>query len=275
MLQTALCLYDQNIWGNMAPDQRIANRNQLIRDLIVDRSPDVCCFQECNPATSRQGDNAIQRLLADRYPEAPTAAGERNFTPIFYRPDKWRLIDSGWHLYTGGPQYNDGDSKSITWAVLEDRDTAVRCGVCSSHFWWKSDTALDNAQRLQNAEELCAVMDTIAARYDIPVLAAGDFNCGAGADQGAAPYRALLAKGLLDARTAADQTTDQFTHHEYPILGADGCYRDGARPVRTLDHIFATPHPRLQVRRFAVDVSQRALDSSDHCPLLCDCVITD
>ena len=56
-------LYDQNIWGNMKPDQCIANRNLLIRGLIAKYDPDVCAFQECNPKTSRAGDTPIVSLL--------------------------------------------------------------------------------------------------------------------------------------------------------------------------------------------------------------------
>lgn len=264
-------LYDQNIWGNMAEDQRIANRNHLIRDLILTYEPDACCFQECNPSTSRAGDTAIQGLLAGRYIEVPTTAGARNYTPVFYRPDLWRLIDSGWHLYTGGPERNDGNSKSITWAVLEHRDTAARIGVCSTHFWWKNDTPLDNRQRLQNADELYGVIQAMETRYAVPVLAGGDLNCGSQADQGAEPYWALRHKGLLDVREAAAESTTMFTHHDYPVLNDAGQYVDGGRPVRTLDHLFVTDHAGLAVRRFAVETSRQALDSSDHCPLLCEC----
>ena len=30
-----ICLYSHNIWGNMPKEARIANRNDLIRDIIL------------------------------------------------------------------------------------------------------------------------------------------------------------------------------------------------------------------------------------------------
>jgi len=261
-------IYDQNIWGNMGAKQAIANRNSLIRDLISACDPDVCCFQECSPRTSRVGATAIQDLLADRYVEVETPAGAQNYTPLFFLRDKYRLLDRGWHLYTGGPERNDCSSKSITWAVLEDMTTGAAFGVCSTHFWWKSDTALDNQQRIQNAVELCEIITAMAGKHDVPVLAAGDLNCGTGSAQGSEPYHFLLERGLLDTRAVAAVTTDAFTHHEYPLLNDMGIYEKGGRPVRTLDHVLATAHPRMRITRFHVETSQRALDSSDHCPLI-------
>ncbi len=268
-------IYDQNIWGNMGADQAIANRNDLIRDLIFACAPDVCCFQECNPRTSRVGTTAIQDLLASRYVEVETPAGAQNYTPLFFLRDKYRLRDSGWHLYTGGPERNDCNSKSITWAVFEDVATGIAFGVCSTHFWWKSDTALDNQQRIQNATELCEIIRAMEDKHDVPVLATGDLNCGTGSAQGSEPYRFLLEKGLLDARAVAAVTTAAFTHHAYPVLNDRGVYGNGGQPARTLDHVFVTAHPRMRIDRFHVETSQPALDSSDHCPLIADASIAE
>ena len=268
-------IYNQNIWGNMGAKQAIANRNGLIRDLVFACEADVCCFQECSPRTSRAGATAIQDLLADRYVEVDTPAGPRNYTPLFFLRNRLRLLDSGWHLYTGGPERNDCDSKSITWAVFEDTETRVSFGVCSTHFWWKNDTALDNQQRLRNATELCETISAVVARHHVPVLAAGDLNCGNGSAQGSEPYRFLLARGLLDARAVAAVTTDAFTHHAYPVLNDRGIYENGGQPVRTLDHVFVTTRPQMRIDRLHVETSQPALDSSDHCPLVVDAAQTE
>ena len=78
-------LYDQNIWGNFSASEHcIANRNVLIRELIEEYCPDVCCFQECNPSTSRSGDTPIQEILKPDYAEVMPETAEKNFTPVFY-----------------------------------------------------------------------------------------------------------------------------------------------------------------------------------------------
>ena len=69
MKQSDITFYGQNIWGNMAKTECISNRNACIRDMIVAYDADICCFQECNPRTSRVGDTAIELLLQDAYEE--------------------------------------------------------------------------------------------------------------------------------------------------------------------------------------------------------------
>ena len=94
-------LYNQNVWGNMSKGNEIANRNQLIRSLVQDYQADVCTFQECNPTTTRRVADALQLLLSDVYAEACSQDAEHNFTPVFYRKDKYREIESGFHPYEG------------------------------------------------------------------------------------------------------------------------------------------------------------------------------
>lgn len=268
-----LTVYDQNIWGNMPQGNRIANRNALIAKRVFAWNADILCFQECNPSTSRRGDNepgrpgttnAITELLAPTFCEAPTSAGPNNYTPVFYRPDRIKLLDAGYHAFTGK---NDLGSKSITWAVLEQKVSGSRLAVCSVHFWWKADTPEDNAARLDNAATLWNKMKELSEKWDVPVIAAGDLNCGAASLQASEPYD-ILCEHLNDVRAIAEQTTDSHTHHNEPHLGKDGLYCNGKQPERTLDHMFATRDDRLQVVRFSVDVTQDALNSSDHCPLV-------
>lgn len=264
MKEISITIYDQNIWGDMAKDQRISNRNGLIRDLVMRHNADICCFQECNPNTSRVGDTAIELLLSSVYEEVPTSVGKLNRTPVFYRRDRFDLIDNGYHLFEGK---NNGNGKSITWAILSEKESGVRFGICSTHFWWKSESEEDNQQRLQNADALYDCMMKLKAQYDVPVFATGDLNCGINSSQGTEPYESL-ARRLLDARKVADLTTDKFTHHAYPVMDEQGIYRNGGQPQRTLDHMFVTDHPHVKINVFDVEDSQDALDSSDHCPLI-------
>ena len=60
-------LYNQNIWGSMPKTEKVANRNRLVYTLIQEYMPDFCTFQECNPKTSRQGEDAMQEILKDSY----------------------------------------------------------------------------------------------------------------------------------------------------------------------------------------------------------------
>ena len=134
----SLSVYCQNVW-NSTP----LNRTALQRDLIFDLDADVCCFQECGPKTIRAGAEALPPMLAERYEEVPTSVGEQNYTPVFYKRDRFDLIESGYTLFAGK---NDANSKSVTWAILEDKASGVRFGIGSTHFWWKCNEPDDNAQ---------------------------------------------------------------------------------------------------------------------------------
>lgn len=265
MKQIDITIFGQNIWGNMAKTECISNRNGCVKNMIVAYDADICCFQECNPKTSRVGDTAIELLLEDVYEEVPTEAGKINYTPVFYRRDRFNVIESGFTPYEG---LNDSGSKSITWAVLEEKERGVKFGIISTHFWWKSTGEVDNAQRLENAAVLLARINDLKDRYDIPVFATGDLNCGKNASQGEEPYQ-WLADRLVDARLHADVTTDVLTHHPYPWRDANNIYHATfTTPQRTLDHLFVTEHPNVHLNSFAVDTSAVALTSSDHCPLI-------
>ncbi len=259
-------LYTQNIWGNFPASERIANRNGLIVSLVRRYGPDVCHFQECNPSTSRAAACDIAALLADTYAEASAENAGCNFTPVFYKKDRFEEIESGFVPYEG---LNDIQSKSVTWAVLREKASGALLATASTHFWWKHDGEADSLARIANAQKLKEICDMITKKYGIPVVTSGDLNCGPCSAQGMDGYNELVRLGLRDARYLAEKTTDMHTHHEYPVLKEVGDYVNGKMPVRTLDHVFVAGVP-VAVQAFSVVTEQIALDSSDHCPLITD-----
>ena len=226
---------------------------------------DVCCFQECGPGTNRVGGSPLPDLLSESYIEVCPEYADRNYTPVFYKAEKYNLMDCGYFLYEG---HNDANSKSVTWAVLEDKETLKKVLVASTHFWWMFRGEEDNLQRLQNVAQLKKFCDEKTAEYNIPIIIGGDFNNGLNAEQGDEPYKKMLQGGFCDIRHTADETTDVLTHHEYPILNEEGIYVDGALPERILDYIFTYGDVGIKTKSFEVLTTQKALDSSDHCPLL-------
>ena len=260
-----LSVYCQNVW-NSTP----LNRTALQRDLIFERDADVCFFQECGPKTIRAGEEALPPMLAARYDEVPTEVGDLNYTPVFYKRDRFDLIDHGYLLYRGK---NDANSKSVTWAVLSEKESGVRFGVCSTHFWWRYNEPDDNTWRLSNAAELFDCVTDIQNRYDVPVIVGGDLNCGKCSSQGEEPWL-WLCERLTDVRAAAPITTEMMTHHAYPVKDENGLFCDAEMPKRTLDHMFVTAHRNIKLHSFEVDTSRRALTTSDHCPLILKVTVT-
>lgn len=255
-------LYSHNIWNQIS-----FNRNELIKKLIYKYDADICNFQECGPATCRHGENAIHKIISERYAEACIKFSEVNFTPVFYKSERFEEIDSGYVLFEGK---NDADSKSITWVVLHDKVSKKKSAVASTHFWWEFASPEDDIQRIENARCVKKVCDQITKKYDLPVIVSGDFNCGMNSDQGLDGYNEMIKLGFIDLRYNAESTTDCFTHHDYPVLNSKNIFEKGNMPVRTLDHAFAFNADRIKFRKFDVLTEQDALDSSDHCPLLID-----
>ena len=268
MKELSLTLFGQNIWGNMPGTSTVSNRNAAVAELIWAYDADVVAFQECNPQTSRKGDVDIAQLIYDKYDEVCAPFAYMNFTPVFYKRERFLILDSGFLPYPGK---NDMNSKSLTYAVLCDRESGIRFGFISTHFWWQNKDAEDNLQRIEHAKILLAGIDMLKSKYDVPVFATGDLNCGKLSDQGEEPYL-YLTEYLLDIKEIAPISTDVLTHHEYPEYGEGGLYVPPAdkEPKRTLDHMFATAHRCLAVDSFTVDTSDTAYLSSDHFPLIAE-----
>lgn len=256
-----ITFYSQNVWNSFPTSYR----NTLISSLISDFDADICVFQECGPKTTRSGEAPLPELLEDTYAEVCPDIADSNYTPVFYKKDKFDVPDSGYFLYDG---LNDSNSKSVTWAVLKEKASSVRFAAVSTHFWWMSESEKDNEQRLKNVDQLYELCESVIKKYDVPVIIGGDFNNGKNAEQGDEPYKYMLQKGFCDIRLGADETTDEYTHHDYPILNEDGTFEKGALPKRNLDYIFTYGIYPVKAKKFDVITSQKALDSSDHCPLI-------
>ncbi len=257
-------IYCQNIWNS----NPCAPRNRIVRELVRDFDADVCFFQECGPQTNRIGDGEapIVNLMNDSYSEAYPEAADRNYTPVFYKKDKYNLIDSGYFLYDG---LNDANSKSVTWAILEEKETGKRAVVASTHLWWMFDSEKDNLQRLQNVSQLKQFCDGMVTKTGLPIIVGGDFNNGKGSPQGDEPYHTMLKEGFCDARLVADETSDESTCGEsYPAVLPDKSVVARNHSEFIIDYIFTYNAENIKTKKFDVLTSVEARKSSDHSPVL-------
>lgn len=257
-------LYDQNVW-NVNP---IDNRNILIRSMIEEFDADFCTFQECGPNTCRAAEHPLPELMSDKYAEVCPEKVGVNYTPVFYKKEKYNVLEAQYHVYTG---FNDVNSKTLSWGVFEDKQTGEKIAIASTHFWFKARGDIDTRQRKQNANELKEACDYIVEKYGVPVVISGDFNSGRNAETGDAPYRYTLEIGFKDFRYMAEETTDGYTYHDYPVLDQEkGIYvnKPDALPYCDLDFILVYGSDKIKAKKFEILTSEKALNSSDHCPLL-------
>ena len=256
--------YCQNIWNS----NPCVPRNLILRELVRDFDADVCFFQECGPQTNRIGDGEapIVNLMNDSYSEAYHEAADRNYTPVFYKKDKYDLIDSGYFLYDG---LNDANSKSVTWAILEEKETGKRVVVASTHLWWMFGSEKDNRQRIQNVSQLKQFCDEMVAKTGLPIIVGGDFNNGKGPPQGDEPYHIMLKEGFCDTRLVAVKTSDEPTCADsYPTVLPDKSVVARNHSKFTIDYIFTYNAEKFKTKKFDVLKSEEARKSSDHSPIL-------
>ena len=259
-----IIFYNHNIWNYPFA----AFRNKLVRSLVADFDADVCAFQECGPERNRVGEAPIMDLMNDVYVEATPEFADQNYTPVLYKKDKFNLLDKGYMLFDGK---NDCDSKGLTWVVLEEKETLKRYAFISTHFWPGDNTEEDNQQRIQNARQVKEICEMIIAKYGIPVIVGGDINNGENSSVGDGAYKKMLEWGFRDIRLFAEETTDKFTcRTAYPILNEeDGTYtKCEVMPHVTIDNIFVYGNYPVDVKKFYIETNDKALTSSDHCPLI-------
>ncbi len=263
--KTELRIMSHNIWCG-----KVFNRDLHMRDVYMRYLPDVLGLQEMTPNLY---DSRIVELLSEEYEwlTHKEAEGYTDNTPLLIRKGMFDVLEHGWHLYRG---LNNHESKSLAWAVLRRKSDGVTFGAISTHFWWQKGPESDLA-RVDDVDQMVAFVNYMKVKYNIPVIAMGDWNCRIGS----AAYRRAYEWGGLDTRLCAKDFCDRGnSHHPYAVYNeATGEYENGPKPVGTLlnaiDHMFIYNPEGFDVKEYHVVTDQDALDVSDHCPVYIDCNI--
>ena len=150
-------------------------------------------------------------------------------TYIFYRADKYTVIDSGtfWMSRTPDvPSIYDSTvdcNRTCTWAVLEDKTTGFRYVHMNTHLdWMNMQVNLVQVSMIREQIERFEAMG-------YPVFATGDYNC----DEGTASYEEMLKSDITaDSKHVAEKTMDLGT---YPDYG-----RYDVTKTKPIDYVFVT-----------------------------------
>lgn len=228
-------------------------------------------------------------LLMEKLRDLPTDGGERaqyeyvsgGDTPVVFRRDKLRLIESGFTRFPEAVpglegKFNNGDSKSCAWGLFEERATGRRLAFMSTHLWWKSsDPANENYQpgsaeaRAWQIGEAGRILDGVAARYDCPAVIMGDLN----AVLDSACLKRAFADGWREGHDLASLSRDETRGH-HPCFawgwerGTPGSFSEA------IDHVLIKDAPknggRLTVNHFSRLTDEYFDKISDHYPLWID-----
>ena len=199
-----------NIW---------TNRREAMALYLRETKADLIGMQEVLPQqrdylAGQLGDFAVYSVGRD-----DGVKGEA--TPIFYRKDRFELLEKGtfWLSLTpdqaGSKGWDAGLPRVVSWLKLRDKQAGRAMLVVNTHFDNRGSQA-----RLESAKLLVKKIDELDGEGAdaLPVVLTGDFNCIAKQP----PYEALSPKGdvagkLLDAHlitrephTGGDSTSSGF-----------------------------------------------------------------
>lgn len=201
------------IWGCAPIHYNSAQqRNLMMSELYIELDADVIALQEYTDRLLRVGSNYDISPILDEagYAQVYQASGVvASATPIFYKKDKFELLESN-VINLMIPYPGCGGDKYMTIAVLKQKSDGEIFGVISIHKDYRYDAenpdnqAVYDENRFNMANDAIAQAKAIMQKYgsDCPVIVGGDFNCA----QGSQPYNAYVADGFVPAAKKAADT---------------------------------------------------------------------
>ncbi len=235
-----------------------ARRHAAIR-FLADSEADFIGLQEVLPS---QRKHLVEGLPGwgsiGRSREASAAEGES--TPIFYRRQRWSLLDgrSGtfWLSETptvaGSRDWKSGDPRIATWGVFRDRSTGRLVFVLNTHLDHQSQEARERGAQ---------VIARFVAREaeGLPVVVMGDFNAGP-----VNPARRLLIEGF-DGSPPLRDTYALHRSDDERAAGTFHGFKGGTEGLR-IDAILVSAALGVQDADI-VHTDEGSIHLSDHYPV--------
>ncbi|MBB5438911.1 endonuclease/exonuclease/phosphatase family metal-dependent hydrolase [Pedobacter sp. AK017] len=187
-----------NVKHDAEGETRLSQRKDYIRQIIVNKSPDVFGVQEFSDDFFKTWfRNEMSALGYGEYYDDSTIT---TTTPkaIFFKNSRFTLQRSGMKKLGPYPIYD-----LASWVVLQDKITSNRYLISNSH--WKYN---DQTTRVANAKALYELIDSVNTDH-LPVIAFGDFN----AQPGTKEIDTL--KNGLDVVDALGDSEGDFTFHNW------------------------------------------------------------
>lgn len=267
-----------NIWGDYF-DNPVGERDAAMEAAILKDAPDIVSLQEvttnwwASPMFRNLEKAGYGIVRGDEEAALRRAAftGTRtekhiNHEPLLYRKDRLALLDCGTEFFHVELQ----TSKSVTWAVLEDKISKRRFVAFATHFWWQSNGEESDTIRELNARHVLFLLSDIRRKWgaDLPAILGGDLN----SREESLAHMMLKSGGFLNAASNAEIKSPHCSHHGNPVRGADGKYHGRMHSAKTdkpefsIDHIYFTKG--IHALRHEIGVYQEVLDITDHSPVL-------
>lgn len=238
---------------------------------ILDHLPDIIGFQEVNK-DAFNGTLLNSNITKYYAVNAMTHSGTStvNYTPILYLKSKYTLIEGG--VEWQNSRYTKTNTKSLSWAVFEVKETGKRFIVTNYHGSLWADTydlpagethasMKDKAVewRNDNARQMLSKISSLREKYgELPAISVGDFNF----TKSSEAYRIVIDGGLASSQEKATKgaTSGIKSTHEVGVHPASGS---------NIDHVFYSESGFSAVK-YVISTRADDLKASDHCPVYAD-----
>ena len=252
-----------NIQYDNAADQdnKWTTRRDLLRQLLQSEKFDIFGAQE--PYLTQIED--IEPFL-DGYAWVgenvigDETARRRHYNPVFYRKDKFEVLDRGafWYSETpsapGSKGWDSYSPRMCNWVHFRIRANGREFYHFNSHFDHIGTTA-----RAESAKLLVAKVREIAGGK--PAFCTGDFN----SNQNTEAYKTIAGSGILAdsyVRCPAKTNGDWPTYNGYKYISTPPA------AASRIDHVFVTPKDTKVVSWRIVNNSYNRKYPSDHFPVV-------
>ncbi len=235
--------------GELSPESRAP----FVIENIKSVSPDSFGLQEADEAW-------IERIAAGLSDYAYVGHGrDRDLggeaSPIFYKKDKFELVDSGtfWLSKTPDKPSRGWDAmlnRVCTYAILKDKETGFIYAHFNAHFDHLGVIARQNSIALVSCKiaEICP---------NLPIVFSGDLNDSEGGDM----YKKALSIGFIDTKKIAESTMDCATYHGYSASTEE------SRPM-PIDFIFTNSFAVKADSYEVIKTQYNGNYASDHHPVV-------
>lgn len=152
--------------------QKIDERKELVRQELLYFQPDLLGAQEAKPAWVEFLDKELSGY--GRIGISRSKDGKGEYTPIYYKKDKFNVLESGtfWLSHTPtvpGSRFPGANNDRIaTWGLFEIKATGKKLFLLNTHL----DTASEEVRTL----ELELIFEFLKEYNDYPIYMTGDFN---------------------------------------------------------------------------------------------------
>ncbi len=231
-------------WGSEKSellDPNVDVRREIVASTVLGYSPDVIVFCELFE-NWREG---LVPMIESEYTGVclDRTDGNTNPTPIFYKTDRFTLVDSGYTSVTAAAV----NRRVVTYAVLRDKVTSEQLIVFGTHLASVAPEGQDRAD-IQCAEinEMLPTIKSVREKYSGSVIFMGDFNC--------------------------FNNTKTYNHIQ-TVTGLSPITEAETLKLSTVDHVFTDS--TVIADKIYINFDNYGDYASDHRPVVCDVTINN